>query len=104
MFTLNDYDEINNLFNLYLPVYERFHRILSETFDNKSNYISKCMNYLLIFMFILILGNLFYQYFLYIPFYQKMLFISFDFIKIIPCNIIMNTPDLENWLEKIENT
>jgi hypothetical protein len=55
-------------------------------------------------MFILILGNLFYQYFLYIPFYQKMLFISFDFIKIIPCNIIMNTPDLENWLEKIENT
>ena len=104
MFTLNDYDEINNLFNLYLPVYERFHRILSEAFDNKSNYISKCMNYLLIFMFILILGNLFYQYFLYIPFYQKMLFISFDFIKIIPCNIIMNTPDLENWLEKIENT
>ena len=104
MFTINDYIEVNDLFLLYFPIYDRFHYILSEAFNNKSRNISKIMNFLLLFLFILILGNIFIQYFFYIPFFQKMLFISFDFIKIIPCNIILNTPDLENWLETIENT
>jgi hypothetical protein len=32
-----------------------------------------------------------------------MLIISIHFIQVIPSNIILNTPELENWLEKAEH-
>ena len=104
MFNTYDYNEIMDLYTFYLPIYDRFHNILEKAFEKRSKDIQLFFNILFYIMIFLIIGNIFYQFLIYIPFFQKMLFISVDFIKIIPCNIILNTPDLENWLEMNENT
>ena len=47
--------------------------------------------------------NILYQYYFYIPFLNTIIKMSFNFIQIIPSNFILETPDLENWLEKVDS-
>ena len=104
MFNQNEYIEIINYFNnFYIPVYERFDSILNYSFDKKSKFIKYYTNLLLVLMIGWSFINILYQYYFYIPFLKKMIKISTNFIEIIPSNFILETPDLENWLEKVES-
>ena len=104
MFAQNEYIEILDSFNnFYIPVYERFDSILNNSFDKKSKFIKYYTNLLLVLMIGWSFTNILYQYYFYIPFLKKMIKISTNFIEIIPSNFILETPDLENWLEKVES-
>ena len=104
MFTLKEYQNIIVYFKEYfIPVHSRFDNILYVSFENKAKEIKFYSDCLFYFMFIWIGINIFYQIFFYIPYFEKMLIISIHFIQVIPSNIILNTPELENWLEKAEH-
>ena len=104
MFTLKECQNIIIYFKEYfIPVHSRFDNILYVSFENKAKEIKFYSDCLFYFMFIWIGINIFYQIFFYIPYFEKMLIISIHFIQVIPSNIILNTPELENWLEKAEH-
>ena len=103
MFTRVEYNEINLFFSkFYIDVYDRFNNIIKDSFHKKSNDIKFYTNFLLIALVIWSVSNIFYQYFIYIPYFKKMIKISTHFIQIIPSSFILDTPDLENWLEKVD--
>ena len=104
MFTLKEYNNIIIYFKEYfIPVHSRFDNILGISFENKSKEIKFYIDCLFYFMFFWIGINIFYQIFFYIPYFEKMLIISIHFIQVIPSHIILETPELENWLEKAEH-
>ena len=104
MFTRVEYSEINIFFsNFYINVHDRFNNIIKESFHKKSNDIKFYTDILLIILVLWSVGNIFYQYFIYIPYFKKMIKISTHFIQIIPSSFILETPDLENWLEKADS-
>ena len=104
MFNQNEYIEIINYFNnFYIPVYKRFDDVFYISFDKKSKSIKYYTNLLLVLMVFWSFFNILYQYYFYIPFLNKIIKMSFNFIQIIPSNFILETPDLENWLEKVDS-
>jgi len=104
MFTKNEYIEINSIFSdFYINVYDRFNNIIKNAFHKKSNYIKFYTDIVLIILVFWSLANIFYQYFIYLPYFKKMIKISTHFIQIIPSSFILDTPDLENWLEKTDS-
>ena len=104
MFTLDQYNDIIHYFTTYyIPIYTRFNEIMDLAFENTSKDIKSYMDILFEFVICWIIGTIIYQFLFYIPFFEKMLIISINFIQIIPSSIILDTPELENWLEKAEN-
>ena len=104
MFTMKEYTHILYSYtNYYIPVHSRFDLILKRSFENKAKNIKFYIDFLFVFIFCWFIANLLYQYIIYIPLFEKMFVISRNFIKVIPCSIILNTPELEKWLEKAEH-
>ena len=103
MFTLDKYNDIIHYFTTYyVPIHTRFNDIMDLAFENKSNEIKSYIDFLFEFIICWIIITIIYQFLFYIPFFEKMLIISINFIQVIPSSIILDTPELENWLEKSE--
>ena len=103
MFTLDKYNDIIHYFTTYyVPIHTRFNDIMDLAFENKSNEIKSYIDFLFEFIICWIIITIIYQFLFYIPFFEKMLIISINFIQVIPSSIILDTPELENWLEKAD--
>ena len=89
--------------NYYIPVHTRYDHIFSKAFQNKAKKIKLKIDFLFYFLIFWSISNIIYQFVYYIPFFKKMTKISINFIQIIPSSIILDTPELEKWLEHAEN-
>ncbi len=104
MFTMDEYTHILYSYsNYYIPVHTRYDYIFSKAFQNKAKIIKLKIDFLFYFLIFWSISNIIYQFVYYIPFFKKMTKISINFIQIIPSSIILDTPELEKWLEQAEN-
>ena len=104
MFTMEEYSQILYSYsNYYIPVQTKYDTIFSKAFEKKANEIKLNVDYLFYFLFVWSIYIIIYQFAYYIPFFGKMSKISINFIQIIPSSIILDTPELEKWLEQAEN-
>ena len=87
----------------YMPVVDIMKKIVGRSFENKINLFKKKLIIINVVFGILILINVFYVNFVFLPLLVKRICISRSFVYIIPSNYISSTQVLENWLEKIDN-
>ena len=102
IFNLSNYNNlIRNYYNHLLPIAISQKDAFEKGYEDEKNKRIKHFLILGVIWLILIIYFLFYSQTKFLNKMKKIIITSMYFIKVIPTNYILNTPDLENWLENI---
>ena len=102
IFNLTVYNSLTkNYYNHLMPIAISQKDAFEKGYEDEKNKRIKHFIILGVIWLILIIYFLFYSQTKFLNKMKKIIITSMYFIKVIPTNYILNTPDLENWLENI---
>ncbi len=102
LFQIDEYFQIIYAYEkVYIPFNDKFSNILELSISNEINKKKHIFFILGLILFIWGLIDILNLYLFFIPYLRKYFIISREFIRIIPINYIIDTPQLFKWMEKI---
>ena len=102
LFQLDEYFQMIYVYEkVYMPFNDKFSNVLELSISNEINKKKQIFFILGLILFIWGLIDIMNLYIFFIPYLRKYFVTSRDFIRIIPINYIIDTPQLFKWMEKI---